>query len=77
MKLGEGKTLQEILDEMNMVAEGVKTSHSVYNLAKKLGVEMPIAEQVYAVVHEEKPATQAVSDLMSRDLKPELLGLYG
>lgn len=77
MKLGEGKTLEEILDEMNMVAEGVKTSHSVYNLAKKLGVEMPIAEQVYCVVHEKKPALQAVSDLMSRDLKPELLGLYG
>ena len=77
MKLGEGKTLEEILDEMNMVAEGVKTSHSVYNLARKLGVEMPIAEQVYCVVHEKKSALQAVSDLMSRDLKPELLGLYG
>ena len=77
MKLGEGKTLQEILDEMNMVAEGVKTSKSVYDLSTKLGVDMPIAHQVYSVVHEGKSAQQAVADLMSRDLKPELLGLYG
>lgn len=76
-KLGQGMSLQQILDEMNMVAEGVKTSESAYNLAKKLNLDMPITEQVYKVVHQDKPAADAVRDLMSRDLKPELLGLYG
>lgn len=74
VKLGQGMTLDEILADMNMVAEGIKTSRSVYNLARKYDVEMPIAEQVYRVLHEGKSATQAVTDLMSRALKPELGG---
>ncbi len=77
MKLGQGMTLQEVLDDMKMVAEGVKTSRSVHQLSQKLGLELPLCEQVYAVVHENKPAMQAVDDIMSRDLKPELMGLYG
>lgn len=76
-KLGQGMTLAQILDEMNMVAEGVKTSKSAYNLSKQLGLDMPITDQVYQVVHENKPARDAVRDIMTRDLKPELLGLYG
>ncbi len=76
-KLGQGMTMQQILDEMNMVAEGVKTSHSVYKLAQQVGVELPICQQVYEVIYQDKPAAQAVKDLMSRDLKPELVGLYG
>lgn len=76
-KLGQGMTLQQILDEMNMVAEGVKTSESVFNLSQQLGLDLPIVDQVYRVVHEGKPATQAVTDLMARELKPELMGLYG
>lgn len=76
-KLGQGMTLTQILAEMNMVAEGIKTSRSVYNLSLKLGVEMPIAHQVYQVIYEDKPTQQAVADLMARDLKPELIGLYG
>lgn len=76
-KLGQGKTMQQILDEMNMVAEGVKTSRSVYNLARKMGVDMPICEQVYLCVHEGKNTQQAVHELMTRDLKHELTGLYG
>lgn len=76
-KLGRGMTLQQILDEMNMVAEGVKTSLSVYNLSVKLGVEMPISHQVYEVIYKDKPTPKAVEDLMARDLKPELSGLYG
>lgn len=76
-KLGQGMSLQQVLDDMKMVAEGVKTSKSAYNLSKNLGLDMPITEQVYRVVHENKPAVQAVSDLMGRDLKPELFGLYG
>lgn len=76
-KLGQGMTLAQILDDMNMVAEGVKTSESAYNLSKKLGLDMPITDQVYQVVHQNKPARDAVRDIMTRDLKPELLGLYG
>ena len=77
MKLGQGMTLRQILDEMNMVAEGVKTSLSVHQLGEKLGLELPLCEQVYQVVHEDKPAMEAVEEIMSRDLKPELMGLYG
>ena len=77
MKLGQGMTLRQILDEMNMVAEGVKTSRSVHQLGEKLGLELPLCEQVYQVVHEDKPAMEAVEEIMSRDLKPELMGLYG
>lgn len=75
-KLGQGMSLQQILDDMNMVAEGVKTSKSVYDLAQKLDVEMPISEQVYKVIHEDKNAQLAVRDLLQRDLKREMAGLY-
>lgn len=73
-KLGSGMSLDQILEEMNMVAEGVKTSKSVYDLSRQMGVEMPISEQVYAVIYEGKSPHQAVQDLMNRDLKPELGG---
>lgn len=76
-KLGQGKKLQQVLDEMKMVAEGVKTSKSVYDLSRRIEVEMPISEQVYSVIHEEKNAAQAVRDIMSRDLKREMSGVYG
>ena len=77
VKLGQGKTLEAILSEMKMVAEGVKTSRSVYNLSQQLGIEMPLCEQVYQVLHEGKPALEAVDAIMTRALKPELMGLYG
>jgi len=70
-KLGQGMRLAEILAEMRMVAEGVKSADSVYQLARKLGVEMPIVEKTYQILHEDKPARQAVSELMARDLKAE------
>lgn len=71
MQLGQGKKLAEILSGMRMVAEGVKTAESAYRLSRKLGVAMPITEQVYQVLYEDKPARQAVVDLMTRDLKAE------
>jgi glycerol-3-phosphate dehydrogenase (NAD(P)+) len=71
IKIGEGRQLNEILGEMRMVAEGVKTTESAYNLAKKLGVEMPIIEQMYRMLYENKPARQAVLELMTRNLKAE------
>jgi glycerol-3-phosphate dehydrogenase (NAD(P)+) len=70
-KLGQGMRLADILAEMRMVAEGVKSAASVYNLAQKLGVEMPIVENTFQILHQDKPARQAVTDLMARELKAE------
>ncbi|MEA2109524.1 MAG: NAD(P)H-dependent glycerol-3-phosphate dehydrogenase [Pseudomonadota bacterium] len=69
--LGQGKTLDEILDGMNMVAEGVKTTLSAYQLAAKVGVEVPITEQMYRILYQHKDPRQAVTDLLARDLKAE------
>lgn len=71
MELGRGRRLAEILGEMRMVAEGVKTTESAYNLAARLKVEMPITEKVYDVLYRDKPAREAVLELMTRDLKAE------
>lgn len=76
VKLSQGLTIEQIFADTNVVAEGVKTSQSVYNLAKKLNVEMPITEQVYKVLYEGKSAHQALEDIMNRELKPELTGWY-
>lgn len=70
-QIGKGKTLQEVLDNMVMVAEGVKTTLSVHQLREKTGVEMPISEQVYQVLFHNKKPGQAVYDLMTRDPKEE------
>ncbi|KAA0891246.1 NAD(P)H-dependent glycerol-3-phosphate dehydrogenase [Oryzomonas rubra] len=70
-KLGQGMRLADILGEMRMVAEGVKTAESVHQLALRLGVEMPIVEKTYQILHEDKPAREAVTELMARDLKAE------
>ncbi|KPJ97737.1 MAG: glycerol-3-phosphate dehydrogenase [Desulfobacterales bacterium SG8_35] len=71
LKLGQGKKLSTILSEMRMVAEGVKTTRSAWNLARKVGVEMPILDQVYQVLYQDKPCRDAVRDLLARSLKEE------
>ncbi len=71
LKLGQGHKLEDIIGEMNMVAEGVKTTQSGYELARKIGVEMPILEQVYAIIYEHKDCSDAVRDLLNRELKVE------
>jgi len=71
MKLGEGMRLAEILAEMRMVAEGVKTTESALSLARRLHVDMPITEKVFQVLHEDKPARDAVIELMTRNPKAE------
>jgi glycerol-3-phosphate dehydrogenase (NAD(P)+) len=71
-EIGEGKKLKEILAEMRMVAEGVKTAKSVYNLSRKIGVEMPISHETYRILYEDVPPKEAVYRLMTRDLKKEL-----
>ena len=72
LKLGQGKTLSEILENMKMVAEGVATTKSVYNLAKKMEVDMPIATSVYRILFEGKKPMEALRELMERELKAEL-----
>jgi glycerol-3-phosphate dehydrogenase (NAD(P)+) len=72
LALGRGKTLREILAEMKMVAEGVKTTKAAYDMARKYGVEAPIIEQTYAILYEDKPARDAVRDVMARALKSEV-----
>jgi glycerol-3-phosphate dehydrogenase (NAD(P)+) len=66
-----GKTLEQICRETQQVAEGVFSSESVFALSKKVGVEMPIVEKVYEVLFENKPANQAMHELMTREAKPE------
>jgi glycerol-3-phosphate dehydrogenase (NAD(P)+) len=72
LALGRGQAIDDILASMNMVAEGVKSSPSVLDLARRYGVEMPITEQVVAVCHEGRSAREALSALMSRTSKSEL-----
>jgi glycerol-3-phosphate dehydrogenase (NAD(P)+) len=73
--LGRGQTIGEIVAAMNMVAEGVKSSKAVLDLSVRVGVEMPIAEQVVAVLYEGKQASEIVPALMQREAKPELHGI--
>lgn len=74
-QLGQGRKLDEIVAEMNMVAEGVKSTEAVLALAARHGVEMPIAEQVGAVLYEGRAPADMVSELMGREAKPELHGI--
>lgn len=71
LKLAEGKKLETILKEMRMVAEGVKTTLSGYKLAEKYRVDMPILNQMYQILYQGKDPSQAVKDLLSRELKIE------
>jgi glycerol-3-phosphate dehydrogenase (NAD(P)+) len=71
IKLGQGMKLEAILGEMRMVAEGVKTTESARNLARKLGIDMPITEKVYNVLYADQSPREAVVELMTRDLKAE------
>jgi glycerol-3-phosphate dehydrogenase (NAD(P)+) len=70
-KIGSGEALDDILDDMNMVAEGIKTSRSVYQLANEYDVEMPISTQVYRILYEDSDPEKAVREIMNRKLKPE------
>ena len=69
--IGQGRTMQEAMDEVKMVVEGVFSTKAAVKLGKKYGVDMPIVEQVNAVLFEGKDAAEAVNDLMMRSGKPE------
>lgn len=71
VRLGRGEKLQTILAGMQAVAEGVRTSHAALMLARRHHVDMPIIQEIHAVLYDNKPCLKAVSDLMERDAKPE------
>lgn len=71
-QIGKGKKLREVLGEMVMVAEGVKTTRAAVKLAKRVSVELPIAEQVYKVLFHNKDPRKAIRDLMVRKAKREI-----
>ncbi len=75
IQIGQGKKLDEIISDMRMVAEGVKTTRSVYNLSRKLGVDLPICNEVYYVLFEGYKVEETVARLMNRSLKHELDGV--
>jgi len=70
-ELGKGRKLKEILEEMKMVAEGINTAKSVHQLIAKTGVEMPISEQIFQVLFEDKDPRVAVEELMGRAPRQE------
>ena len=70
-RIGKGQKLKDVLASMDSVAEGVPTTKSVHELARRYRVEMPITESVYAVLFEDKDVIHALTDLMTRDPKPE------
>ncbi|CAN5859775.1 NAD(P)H-dependent glycerol-3-phosphate dehydrogenase [soil metagenome] len=74
-RLGKGETIDEIIAAMNMVAEGVKTSKVVTELADELGIDMPIAAQVYGVCHEGHNASEAYAGLLRRSTGREMDGI--
>ncbi|MEO6434873.1 MAG: NAD(P)H-dependent glycerol-3-phosphate dehydrogenase [Tepidisphaeraceae bacterium] len=73
-QIGKGRKLQEILDKMDSVAEGVPTTKAVKELSRRYGVDMPITDAVYAILFEDKDVLHALTDLMTRDPKPERVG---
>ncbi len=75
-QLARGKTLAEIQDSMDHVAEGIFTTSAARNLSRRHSVEMPITEQLYSVLYEDKSAVAAIADLMQRESQHELHGTY-
>jgi glycerol-3-phosphate dehydrogenase (NAD(P)+) len=71
LRVGAGETVEEIQADMRMVAEGVRTTRSVRDLARRHDVEMPITEEVHSMLYEGKDPRISVEDLMTREFKPE------
>lgn len=74
-RLGSGEALDDIIADMKMVAEGVKSSRAIIDLAREAEVEMPISEGVVRVLHEGVPLSTMIEALLSRSAKPEIYGL--
>lgn len=76
-QLAKGRPLEEIVSSTRSVAEGIDTTKAALQMAKALGVEMPIAERTYKVLFEGLDVRQAVAELMGREAKPEMAGIRG
>lgn len=70
--IGQGMTTEEAIKEVGMVVEGIKTTKSTYQLAKKQGIDMPITDELYKVLYGGKDVKYSVLDLMGRDKKHEM-----
>ena len=75
IELGKGRTIEDIIGSMNMVAEGVKSCKPIYELGQEAGVWMPITENVVKVWHEGSSVEEVVNDLLSREIKAEFHGI--
>jgi glycerol-3-phosphate dehydrogenase (NAD(P)+) len=71
IELAKGRKLHEIIDSMKMVAEGVHTTQAAYDLSRRESIEMPITEQMHAILELGKPPREAIRELMERSLKAE------
>ena len=71
-QLGQGKKLEEILKNLGMVAEGVKTAKSAWDLARREGVDMPLAQAAYQILYDGRAPRDIVYELMGRALRKEL-----
>jgi len=71
VRLGKGEKLETILAGMQAVAEGVRTARAALTLARRYQVDMPIIQEIHAVLYDDKSCMKAVTDLMERDAKPE------
>ena len=74
--LGQGKPLNEVLDEMGMVVEGIKATKAAYYLAQKYKIDMPITTELYKVLFEDKDPKTAVEDLMGREKTKEIKSFF-
>ena len=71
-ELGQGMKLDEVIDTMGMVIEGVPSTKAAYELAQQKNIEMPITEAIYDVLYNEKGVKEAIDELMHRDGRSEL-----
>jgi glycerol-3-phosphate dehydrogenase (NAD(P)+) len=69
--IGEGMTAKQAIEAIGMTVEGYRTTHAAYELAKKMNIEMPIVNECYKVLYEDKKPIQAIKDLMGREKKHE------
>jgi glycerol-3-phosphate dehydrogenase (NAD(P)+) len=70
--IGRGKTLEEAVASLGMVAEGVPNALSIHDVARKLGVRTPIIDGIYSILYEGMPAAVAMREVLNRDPRPEV-----
>ena len=69
--LGKGGNLQDIVNNLGMVAEGVPNTKSIYEAGQKTNIRTPLIDAVYQILYEQKPAADALEELLTRDTRPE------